>query len=301
MIRSFRIKLYQSRCYATSKSKVWSLIRNNAADLVNREPILQEYLNNYILKHETYQQAIISSTAYSIESKMVSSEAWKEILMRAEKESLQLSIDFVRNSMEDLIATEERDPACHSILQAFLYFKGFKASTCYRFSHLLWLQGRHDLALLLQSKCSEQFGVDIHPAARIGGGVMFDHATGIVIGETSVVGNDCSFLHGVTLGSRGTSKDHDRHPKIGNDVIIGCMTSVLGNISIGDHCRIGTGSIVLSSLPAGSTAVGAPAKVVNTNRLQSSQDSSVIENIDSERRGGMDVFDRVWYPKSLLH
>ena len=137
-----------------------------------------------------------------------------------------------------LSSSNPQDPACRSIAQVFLYFKGFKSIQVYRFSHVLWSQGRRDLAMVIQARNTEVFGVDIHPGARIGGGLMIDHGTGVVIGETAVVGTNCSFLHGTTLGGTGTSKDFDRHPKIGNNVFLGCGVTVLGNIKIGDHAKV---------------------------------------------------------------
>ena len=136
------------------------------------------------------------------------------------------------------LSSNSQDPACRSIAQVFLYFKGFKSIQVYRFSHVLWSQGRRDLAMVIQARNTEVFGVDIHPGARIGGGLMIDHGTGVVIGETAVVGTNCSFLHGTTLGGTGTSKDFDRHPKIGNIVFLGCGVTVLGNIKVGDHAKV---------------------------------------------------------------
>jgi serine O-acetyltransferase len=140
-----------------------------------------------------------------------------------------------------------------------LYFKGFHALETYRFAHLLWRSGRKEYALYLQSVCSRILQVDIHPAAQIGKGVMFDHATGIVIGETAVVGDNCSLLHGVTLGGTGSEKG-DRHPKIGCGVMMGANAAVLGNIKIGDCVRIAAGSVVLNDVPPRRTVAGVPAR-----------------------------------------
>jgi serine O-acetyltransferase len=146
-------------------------------------------------------------------------------------------------------------------LQPFLYFKGYHALQAHRIAHWLWKQGRQTLAFHLQSRVGERFGLDIHPAARIGSGVMFDHATSVVIGETAVVGDDCSILHEVTLGGTGAAHE-DRHPKIGKGVLIGAGARVLGNIQVGDGARIAAGSVVLEPVPAGCTVAGVPAKIV---------------------------------------
>jgi serine O-acetyltransferase len=196
-----------------------------------------------------------------------------------------------------------------------LNYKGFKALQIHRIAHKLWLQNRNELALMLQSLASQCYGVDIHPAAILGSGLMLDHGSGIVIGETTVVGNNCSFLHGVTLGSSG-KETGNRHPKIGNNVLIGCNATILGNISIGDSCKIGSGSIVTKSIPAGATAVGNPARVIGKSMESNSaanvdwalkhvethegtlyyktwsinsDGSGVFEEVDTDRRGNIDL------------
>jgi len=143
------------------------------------------------------------------------------------------------------------------------------------------------VSLWLQSQASAAFGLDIHPAAEIGAGIMFDHGTGIVIGEMAKIGDNCTFLHGVTLG--GTGKHHgDRHPKVGRDVLIGAGANILGNIRIGDGAKIGAGSVVLKSIPHGCTAVGSPAKIVGfagEGRPGSSMDYTLAKNLPI---GGLD-------------
>jgi serine O-acetyltransferase len=162
----------------------------------------------------------------------------------------------------DLSAVFERDPACRSYLDAFLFFKGFHALESHRIAHWLWNEGRKAMALFLQSRISQLFAVDIHPAASIGRGIMLDHATGIVIGETAVVEDDVSIMQDVTLG--GTGKESgDRHPKIRRGVLLSLGAKVLGNIEIGEYSRVGAGSVVLKPVPPHCTAVGVPAKLVN--------------------------------------
>lgn len=169
--------------------------------------------------------------------------------------------DIVDSCAEDLSACVERDPACHSPCMAFMFFKGFHAAQTYRFAHALWQMKDKMSASWLQSRASTLFGVDIHPAAVIGDGLFIDHATGIVIGETAVVGNHVSLLHGVTLG--GTGKEAgDRHPKVGDRVIISANATILGNIRIGEGARIGACSVVLKDVPSFSTVVGNPATLL---------------------------------------
>ncbi|KAJ0018334.1 hypothetical protein Pint_09466 [Pistacia integerrima] len=162
---------------------------------------------------------------------------------------------------DDLRAARERDPSCISYVHCLLHFKGFLACQAHRIAHKLWSQGRSSMALLIQSRVSEVFAVDIHPAARIGRGTLIDHATGVVIGETAVVGDNVTILHNVTLGGTGKVSG-DRHPKIGDGVLLGAGTKVLGNIRIGEETKIGAGSVVLKEVPPGSTAVGNPARLI---------------------------------------
>ena len=163
---------------------------------------------------------------------------------------------------EDLKAVFERDPACKGYVQPFLFFKGYQALQTQRVAHWLWNEGRETIALYLQSRMSEIFQVDIHPATRIGRGIFVDHGTGIVIGETAVVGDNVSMLQNVTLGGTGKA-DQDRHPKIGNGVLLGAGAKVLGNIQIGDYAKVASGSVVLKPVPAGCTAAGVPARLTN--------------------------------------
>jgi serine O-acetyltransferase len=161
----------------------------------------------------------------------------------------------------DLAAVRDRDPACKRFVEPLLFFKGFQALTAQRVAHWLWGHGRRDLALYLQMRMSERFSVDIHPAARLGRGIMIDHGHSIVIGETAVVGDEVSMLHGVTLG--GTGKETgDRHPKIGRGVLIGAGAKILGNIRVGEFSRIAAGSVVLKEVPPCKTVAGVPARVV---------------------------------------
>jgi serine O-acetyltransferase len=178
---------------------------------------------------------------------------------------LSRNIMIGRYARADITAVLERDPACPGYLTPFLYFKGFQVLSAYRIGHSLWLEGRNEIALYLQSIVSEIFSVDIHPAARIGKGILLDHATGIVIGETAVVEDGVSMLHEVTLGGTGKEKG-DRHPKVRRNVLIGAGTRILGNIEIGEGARIGAGSVVLDDIPPHATAVGVPARVIGREK-----------------------------------
>ncbi|PQQ15911.1 serine acetyltransferase 1 chloroplastic [Prunus yedoensis var. nudiflora] len=187
----------------------------------------------------------------------------EESCMDVEREAYLEILEAIK---EDLKGVKERDPACTSFVHCFLNYKGFLACEAHRVAHNLWLRGREALALLIQNRVSEVFAVDIHPGAKIGHGILLDHGTGVVIGETVVIGNNVSILHNVTLG--GTGKEcGDRHPKIGDGVLIGAGTNVLGNVRIGEGAKIGAGAVVLKDVLPRTTAVGNPARLVERNGL----------------------------------
>ncbi|MBI76068.1 MAG: serine O-acetyltransferase [Oceanicaulis sp.] len=241
----------------TGVDKLWARLRVEAASAAAEEPILASFLNAAILRHDKFAHAL----AYRIASKMADAQLDSMLARDVAEEAIEGDPQIVAQAAADMIAVDERDPACLSLLQPFLYFKGYHALQAHRIAHWLWKQGRQTLAFHLQSRVGERFGLDIHPAARIGSGVMFDHATSVVIGETAVVGDDCSILHEVTLGGTGAAHE-DRHPKIGKGVLIGAGARVLGNIAVGDGARIAAGSVVLEPVPAGCTVAGVPARIV---------------------------------------
>jgi serine O-acetyltransferase len=219
---------------------------------------LAGFVHATILQHDRLEQALSYHLARKLGSDDLSPLAIREIFDAAIAADASLG-QAVR---ADLSAVFERDPACHSYLDAFLFYKGFHALECYRVAHWLWQQGREAMALFFQSRISQLFAVDVHPAAKIGRGIMFDHATGIVIGETAVVEDDVSIMQDVTLG--GTGKESgDRHPKIRRGVLLSLGAKILGNIEVGEYSRVGAGSVVLKSIPPHCTAVGVPAKLVN--------------------------------------
>ena len=183
------------------------------------------------------------------------------VLREVIETALAAQPDILDAAAADICAVKERDPAVRYYSTPLLYLKGFHALQGYRVAHWLWQQGRHSLAVFLQNQISVVFSVDVHPAAQIGRGIMFDHATGIIIGETAVVEDDVSILQNVTLG--GTGKEHgDRHPKIREGVMIGAGAKVLGNIEVGRGAKIGAGSVVLQAVPAHTTVAGVPAHEV---------------------------------------
>jgi serine O-acetyltransferase len=236
---------------------IWSAMREQAEELTQSEPELASFAHATILKHERLEQALSYLLAKKIGGEDLSPMQVREIFEEALTTDLSIG-DAVR---ADLSAVFQRDPACHSYAQAFLFFKGFHALESYRVAHYLWTHGRKTMALFIQNRMSDLFAVDIHPAAKLGRGIMIDHATGVVIGETAVVGDDVSMLHGVTLGGTG-KQDEDRHPKVGRGVLLSTGAKVLGNIEIGEYSRVGAGSVVLKPVPPHTTVAGVPARVI---------------------------------------
>jgi serine O-acetyltransferase len=236
---------------------VWDRLINEAREAVENEPLLGGVVHSCVLHHSSIEEAL----AYRIATKLASSEMSEQILREICDEAYAADANLALAARADIVAVYERDPSCHRFLQPLLYFKGFQAVQAYRIAHWLWQQGRNDMAQMFQMRISEMFGVDIHPGAKMGQGIMIDHAHSVVIGETAVVGNNVSMLHAVTLG--GTGKDDgDRHPKIADGVLIGAGAKVLGNITIGECSRIAAGSVVLHDVPAKKTVAGVPAKIV---------------------------------------
>jgi serine O-acetyltransferase len=236
---------------------VWDRITEEAREAVASEPLLGGLVHACILHHGSLEQAL----AYRIAQKLASAEMSEQLIREISDEAYASDPSLGQAARADIVAVHDRDPACHRFLQPILYFKGFQAVQAYRVGHWLWQQGRIDLASFIQMRVSETFGVDIHPAAKIGQGVMIDHAHSIVIGETAVVGDNVSMLHSVTLGGTG-KQEEDRHPKIGDGVLIGAGAKVLGNIHVGECSRIAAGSVVLEEVPRCKTVAGIPARIV---------------------------------------
>ncbi|MEM9853371.1 MAG: serine O-acetyltransferase [Pseudomonadota bacterium] len=236
---------------------VWTQICEEANKAIQAEPILGGLVHSSILHHASFEHALAYRVSLKLASPEMSEQILREIADQAYRDAPELGVA----ARADLVAVYERDPACHRMIQPVLFFKGFQAIQAYRVGHWLWNAGRRDLAYFVQARVSEVFGVDIHPAAQIGRGIFIDHAHSIVIGETAVVGDNVSMLHSVTLGGTG-KEDDDRHPKIGDGVLIGAGAKVLGNIHIGHCSRIAAGSVVLREVAPCKTVAGVPAKVV---------------------------------------
>ena len=237
--------------------QIWPRIREEAARDAAREPMLASFLYTVVLNHETLEDALSFILASKLDGVAIGAPTLRDLVDRALVADRSIGV-AVR---ADLQAVVTRDPACRGYSVPLLYFKGFQSIQAYRVAHHLWTTERRALALYLQSRISEVFAVDIHPGARLGKGLLFDHATSVVIGETAVVEDDFSMLHEVTLG--GTGKvGGDRHPKVGRGVMIGAGAKVLGNVKIGEGAKIGAGSVVLDDVPPHVTVVGVPAKIV---------------------------------------
>lgn len=236
---------------------LWAQLRAAAEQAVRDEPLLASLINAVILSHGDLGAAL----SFQIARKLGDAELGPMSVRETCLEAYAADPSIVASAGADLQAVAERDPAIRSLLQPFLYFKGFQALQAWRVAHWLWMQERETLAFHFQSRMSELFQVDIHPAARVGSGVFIDHGTGVVIGETAVVGDEVSMLHAVTLGGTGAERG-DRHPKIGRGVLLGAGAKVLGNIEVGDYAKVASGSVVLKAVPAGCTVAGVPARLV---------------------------------------
>ena len=236
---------------------IWQTSRDEAENAMQVEPGLGSFIYATVLSHDTLEEAVCHRLARRLDNADVDNH----LIIRLFQKVLDRNPDLGTIFRADLGAVRDRDPACNRYIEPLLYFKGFHAVTTHRFAHELWMQGKRDFAFFLQSLGSQVFAVDIHPAARFGKGIMLDHATGFVVGETAVTGDNCSFLHGVTLGGSG-KETGDRHPKLGNNVLIGAGAKVLGNLKVGNCSRIAAGSVVLSDVPNNTTVAGVPAKVV---------------------------------------
>ena len=242
---------------STESDPIWQDIRAETACMVKDEPVLASFVHSTILNHQSLESALSFHLAHKLDSPTASALLIREVIEQA----LSSDPSIGKAVRCDLRAVRERDSACNSYAVPFLYFKGFHALQAYRVAHWLWQQGREALALFLQNCISTEFAVDIHPAATMGHGILMDHATGVVIGETTVVGNNVSIMQGVTLGGTG-KEEGDRHPKIGDGVLISTGATILGNIKIGCGAKVGAGSVVLQDVPPHTTVAGVPAKEV---------------------------------------
>jgi serine O-acetyltransferase len=236
---------------------VWHQIRAEAESLTRHEPAFASFIFETVLNHGDLECALCHRLAQRLGNSDVSVDLVRQTLVSV----IDAEPEFGTTVRVDLAAVYDRDPACNRLIEPLLYFKGFHALETQRFSNRLWHAGRKDFALYLQSQSSRVFGIDIHPAAKIGRGIMLDHGSGIVIGETAEIGDNSSLLHGVTLGGSG-KESGDRHPKVGRGVMIGAGAKILGNIRVGDCARVAAGSVVLKDVPGKTTVAGVPARVV---------------------------------------
>lgn len=257
---------------------LWVRLRLEAKEAYRKAPMLAPLFVDSILNQPSFEAAIFHRIATRLTNNVVGLGVTVDAFNRAVEDAPEI-VDALR---ADIAAVVDRDPACERFIEPFLYFKGFHAIQIHRLAHWLWKTGERDFALYLQSRSSDVFQTDIHPAVRIGRGVFLDHATGLVVGETSVIEDDVSMLQGVTLG--GTGKEAgDRHPKVRKGAMIGAGAKVLGNIEVGANARIAAGSVVLRSVPANATVAGVPAKIVRT-----SNEGEVRETLDQVLSGAWD-------------
>lgn len=236
---------------------VWTAVREEAEAVITNEPIMSSFIYSNILNQESLEAAVIHRIAERLHNRDFSAE----LVRQSFNAMLEADAEWSEILRIDIAAVYDRDPACSRLIEPILYFKGFQAIQTHRLAHWNLNQGNKDIALYLQSRSSQVFQTDINPAAKFGKGVFMDHATGVVIGETAVVGNDVSILHGVTLGGTGKETE-DRHPKIGDGVLLGAGATVLGNIHVGHCSRIAAGSMVIKDVPNNVTVAGIPGRVV---------------------------------------
>jgi serine O-acetyltransferase len=239
------------------KDLIWQQIVEETTITSQSEPVLASFLHATILNHNSLESALSFHLAHKLDSPTASALLVREVIEQA----LEADPSIGKAVRCDLRAVVDRDSACCSYSIPFLYFKGFHALQTHRVAHWLWQQNRRALALFFQNSISSEFSVDIHPAAKIGHGILIDHATGVVIGETAEVGNNVSIMQSVTLGGTG-KEEGDRHPKVGDGVLISAGAKILGNIKIGCGAKVGAGSVVLQEVPPHTTVAGVPAKVV---------------------------------------
>ena len=235
-------------------NEIWKEIRDETKKRAEAEPVLASFFHATVLEHDSFSSTLANQLANDLSNASVQ----PMMLRRVIKETINSTENMISDIADDLIATKERDPACKYFSTPLLFYKGFRALQSHKVSHWLWNNERHTLALFIQSRASEVYGIDIHPAAKIGKGVMIDHGTGVVIGETSVVEDNVSIFQGVTLGGTG-KQSGDRHPKVREGVLLSAGAKVLGNVEVGKNAKVAAGSVVLSDVKEGTTVAGIPA------------------------------------------
>ena len=235
-------------------NEIWKEIRDETKKRAEAEPVLASFFHATVLEHDSFSSTLANLLANDLSNASVQ----PMMLRRVIKETIDSTENMISDIADDLLATKERDPACKYFSTPLLFYKGFRALQSHKVSHWLWNNERHTLALFIQSRASEVYGIDIHPAAKIGKGVMIDHGTGVVIGETSVVEDNVSIFQGVTLGGTG-KQSGDRHPKVREGVLLSAGAKVLGNVEVGKNAKVAAGSVVLSDVKEGTTVAGIPA------------------------------------------
>lgn len=264
---------------------VWTLLRKEALSEAQREPLLVSFLYSTILNHPSLESAL----AFHLANRLSSPSMISTQIMSLISEALESSETFRKYLRADIMAVRDRDPACTCLPDVFLHFKGFHALESHRAAHFLWKTGRKTIAHYLQSQVSQNFQIDIHPNATLQSGIMLDHGTGIVIGETASVGHNCSILHHVTLGGSG-KRGVDRHPKVGNGVLLGAGASILGNVRVGDGVQVGASSLVIEDIPPHSVAVGVPAKIIGAYKQEESQPGRSMNQVGT--KGAEEMIDQ---------
>ena len=247
----------QMRAPLDKVDPVWTQIRDEAEEIVRKEPELATFIYSTVLHHDNLEAAVV----HRVSERLDSPELPAELIRQAYDDALADDRSIGSAFRADIVATIDRDPATNRLIEPVLYYKGFHAIQTHRLAHWLLSKGRKDFAMYLQSRASVVFQCDINPAARIGRGIFLDHATGFVCGETAVIEDDVSILHGVTLGGTG-KENEERHPKIRHGVMIGAGAKILGNIEVGHCARIAAGSVVVKPVPHNVTVAGVPAKIV---------------------------------------
>jgi len=245
------------RSVPSTEHELWQTLRAEAGRIAAREDMLRQFVELSVLRHASFGEALAALLARKIAETVMPQERLAALVRSAMSDDPAI----IAAAVADLVATRTRDPAAESYLTPFLYYKGFQALEWHRVNHWLWRQRRREVADFIQSRVSEVFAVDIHPAVPIGRGLFIDHGTGIVIGETTVIGEDVSILQEVTLGGTGKERG-DRHPKVRDGVLLAAGAKVLGNIEIGKGAKVGAGSVVLKDVPPCATVAGVPAKIV---------------------------------------
>lgn len=245
-------------------NEIWKEIRDETKKRAEAEPVLTSFFHATVLEHDSFSSTLANQLANDLSNSSVQPMMLRGVI----KETINSTENMISDIADDLIATKERDPACKYFSTPLLFYKGFRALLSHKVSHWLWNNDRHTLALFIQSRASEVYGVDIHPAAKIGKGVMIDHGTGVVIGETSVVEDNVSIFQGVTLGGTG-KQSGDRHPKVREGVLLSAGAKVLGNVEVGKNAKVAAGSVVLSDVKEGTTVAGVPALEVGKSGQKS--------------------------------